>query len=659
MKKEKIYDWRISDCAPKLISDSCFTTGDSGIDFLRFLVGSKYKGMYFQLFIKSKSSTAPTYYNTTIGEDGIATFLLGNRELKEDSYTVFARITDGNIIASSVGFKYDVKVVEPIYDIIPSEDVALSVNELIEKLEKAMADAGGLVDEIHGARDASLKEIEEESTKKIEEIKTTQGMKGDKGDNGDVGPQGPQGIKGDKGDKGEEALAYSNLIHLSFDDVEHCFKNLISNKNKYTSIFDEPFFAELKKLNEKYDAMFSLYVYSSSISDDCNGAYRADFIANSNWLKIGFHSNLSNTNYNNVSSSEAKSHYSSFISNVISLTGTSACIDRMPRLNYFAGSIDAVRAMRDSECGIVGLISSDDSRNSYYFNDEDSKRCYSSDYIVDQCEKLTILSTDMRLDWFNSNFTSSHTYEKPTHDNVYDELAYRFSNSKFASKLSTLVVFTHEWEFYNGTSIDMSKFSRVVDTCRFAFDNRIAFCFPQYVFKQPSNIQEYVNFKVLTKAEFDSTSKDSSTIYLVLGYGVYSGSKIIASAESGTIPPVEPEKKIQLELGTYGTPGNVGGSLSEIDLKTRCRSVEFLETNKGFTISSADTSKYHVAIYMLSSPSLNNSYVSGGKTWEDSIVIQDSSSHPYFKIAVKKISGDFTDSEIQDSTKLFTISYIK
>ena len=54
----------------------------------------------------------------------------------------------------------------------------------------------------------------------------------------------------------------SYYIHMSFDDVTNCIKNLYTKE--YESLFDEPFFSWLRELHNEYGARFSLYVYNIS-----------------------------------------------------------------------------------------------------------------------------------------------------------------------------------------------------------------------------------------------------------------------------------------------------------------------------------------------------------------------------------------------------------
>ena len=82
------------------------------------------------------------------------------------------------------------------------------------------------------------------------------------------------------------------VVHISFDDVEDVFNDIISHETEYTSIFDNKFLSRLREYHYKYDAKFTLYTYEKATGynlAEFPTKYRSEFIKNSDWLKIGFH----------------------------------------------------------------------------------------------------------------------------------------------------------------------------------------------------------------------------------------------------------------------------------------------------------------------------------------------------------------------------------
>lgn len=266
----------------------------------------------------------------------------------------------------------------------------------------------------------------------------------------------------------------ANYMHLSFDDVSNCFGNLANNT--YESLFDETFFKQLQSLHNEYGAKFSLYTYNSVLNDVPN-IYANEFANNSSWLKIGLHSNSNWLSLANATYNQGLTYWNDFVVNIERICGTTACIDRVPRLEYFSGSYNALFGMRDATCGALGFLSADDNRLSYYFNNDVMSYLYNNDYLKDEINNLLFLSTDIRGDWFY-DFTSNNTYKVPTKTNVFDELELRNENSSFDKSFESLIVFTHELLVYDGKTIN-TKFTSITDACRFAKKYNIAFDYAQ------------------------------------------------------------------------------------------------------------------------------------------------------------------------------------
>lgn len=81
-------------------------------------------------------------------------------------------------------------------------------------------------------------------------------------------------------------------IHLSIDDVSACMMHLTKDSLICGSIFEEPLFAQLQELHDKYGAKFTLYTYKKNDWYDIDmfpRKYRQDFLENKDWLTIRFH----------------------------------------------------------------------------------------------------------------------------------------------------------------------------------------------------------------------------------------------------------------------------------------------------------------------------------------------------------------------------------
>ena len=263
-------------------------------------------------------------------------------------------------------------------------------------------------------------------------------------------------------DKYFSSDAYS--IHISFDDVISCIKNL--SINNYSSVFDEPFLGWLKRLHTSYGAKFSLYIYDLNKFATVPSTYMQELYDASHWLKFGLHSKASGYNYSSVTYNEAQTDWNTFVSNVIRITGSYESVDRIPRLHNFAGSLDAMLGMRDSEYGALGFLGADDSRISYHLTEEQNKSLLENSIFYDQENQLVVYRTNFRGERLG------------TVNGMYEKMESFFTSSNYVNNFKPFVWFTHEpYVYSNGTLTEYTQ--NVEDVCRFASDNNITFVFPQ------------------------------------------------------------------------------------------------------------------------------------------------------------------------------------
>ena len=284
-------------------------------------------------------------------------------------------------------------------------------------------------------------------------------------------------------------VSSSGYVHLSFDDVGYCILDLVNNGASFDSLWDEPFFGMLKRLHDTYGAIFSLYIWDVANLANIPSKFKTELTDSSAWLKFGFHSytegSLADTSYN-----DAKTQYETFINYVFSKIGGVNSVDRMPRLNYFAGNVNALRALRDANCGCIGFLNTDDTRSAYYLTQEELTYLRTHSLWSDRTNGLQFVSTVMRLDWFVSGFSSQYDYNVPVEDNPYDELVYRYGQPAMADLYGGLIVFTHEWQTYSsGYALNSAMVSRIEQVCQFANDYGYDFDYPQ---NRIPNITSYV-----------------------------------------------------------------------------------------------------------------------------------------------------------------------
>lgn len=104
-------------------------------------------------------------------------------------------------------------------------------------------------------------------------------------------------------------------IHV--DDVILMMENITKNKDTYTSIFDNPFLAEYKRVHDLYGTVFTLSLFFRIDAtgafgveipaedfeigwtlDQMTDKFKAEWIANSDWIRFNFHSYSYDIRYN-------------------------------------------------------------------------------------------------------------------------------------------------------------------------------------------------------------------------------------------------------------------------------------------------------------------------------------------------------------------------
>lgn len=261
-------------------------------------------------------------------------------------------------------------------------------------------------------------------------------------------------------------LATGNkFCHFSFDDVQYCMMDLQTNEGTYTSIFDNPFFAMLKEIHENYGAVFSLYLFLDNSMSGISGyptSFTSEFSSNSDWLKFGLHQG--STNYESTTAQTALSDYETFTQNIINICGSANSIDRCPRLANFKGNINSILAMRDTDGGIVGLLSAYDDRDSYYLDSDTSAYLFKNGKYIDYEHQITFYRTIKTFEVANPNI----------------ELPILNSLSGY-NRNSYAIMMMHEYAIYGSDyTLVTSMKDRIIYACNWVNENGYAWDYPMH-----------------------------------------------------------------------------------------------------------------------------------------------------------------------------------
>lgn len=276
----------------------------------------------------------------------------------------------------------------------------------------------------------------------------------------------------------EAAEPSSKIMHLSFDDGFYFLMDLKKKENTYKSIFENPFLGKLKSLHDEYGAVFSIYCFTYSPGSAWNigpvsTAFADEFVANSDWLKLGFHSR--NSKYE--ASDWQVEYYDDFLTVIPDVEGRSKCFDLIPRLHTFG--LNTTLAYCDSlknheDIGLRGFLTTDDSRVSYYLTSEQAKYINSNDSLYDAENDLYFFKTETRLESVKD----------------IDAFLADFLTPAFVNKANVMPIFTHEHAVCNLNSslrTDNDVFEKMETCIKWAIQNNYKFDYPMNVIKQSSN----------------------------------------------------------------------------------------------------------------------------------------------------------------------------
>lgn len=176
--------------------------------------------------------------------------------------------------------------------------------------------------------------------------------------------------------------------HFSLDDVGKIMKT-IAEDSTLTSIFDNEMFAFLKDMHEKYGLCITLNLFYSIIDNGVSwdlssfpATFRTELLANSAWLKFGFHGGDESIRYTDpANNTAATTAYANFVTQVARFA-TEANIDYMPRVTYFSGN-KTLWGLLNATGQFNGCLTADDTRIDNSGLDATERDCInaSSDYI--------------------------------------------------------------------------------------------------------------------------------------------------------------------------------------------------------------------------------------------------------------------------------------
>lgn len=246
----------------------------------------------------------------------------------------------------------------------------------------------------------------------------------------------------------------NKFFHFSLDDFKDAIADIVKNANTYNSIFDNSTFAKLREWHLKFGITVSLYVQRTM--SDIPAKFKNDFIYNKDWMKFGYHGN--GESWKTATYENGKQWWNDFVNGIMTSIGNYYIIDRVPRNDYFKGTLESCRGERDANCGCLGFLGCDDwsynkeaRETNYYLSDEQSTYLDARDRYYDSETQLCIFKTDFRLEQIQQRW-----------NNVKGCLNY-YNSAGGSMQAFDMIVFSHEWNFMQFASDAETIFAWALD----------------------------------------------------------------------------------------------------------------------------------------------------------------------------------------------------
>ena len=250
------------------------------------------------------------------------------------------------------------------------------------------------------------------------------------------------------------------LVHFSCDDTYACLYDLIQNGSSYNSIFDNTFFASLKTCHEETGACFTLNTFNTETTvpdydiSNVPSTFQSEFQANKSWLRFAFHAEDEKTYCNNITAEEALASYNKFVTAIYQLTGDYECIDPITRLGFFSSNLENALVFKNAEHGIIGLLSADDTRTSYYLTKKQSEIARLKGKYYDLDNELIFIKTLNRSYSTAKNELDSNPMYRKTTEFFWHEYE---DDSAVRPWITTAAKYCNELGFIHGFPSDLYK----------------------------------------------------------------------------------------------------------------------------------------------------------------------------------------------------------
>lgn len=216
-------------------------------------------------------------------------------------------------------------------------------------------------------------------------------------------------------DTGESAIAYvywfrsgHRTYRLAVDDVIRCFENIYLHQQQYRSVFEDPYMKLLRELHDTYGTFVHLHLFYETNDGHFNismfpDKYKAEFQANSHWLKLTFHSKKEypRSPYKFASYEQTFREGKQVEREILRFAGPEV-LAHVTSQHFADSNLWATRAFRTLGFrvmdGYFTFNAQGEPQVSYYLNAEQTAHAFTRDFWVDNREDIIFVKDDIVID---------------------------------------------------------------------------------------------------------------------------------------------------------------------------------------------------------------------------------------------------------------------
>ena len=155
---------------------------------------------------------------------------------------------------------------------------------------------------------------------------------------------------------------------FTVDDNIRFLKEL--SKGEAKSLFDHPYLAMYRRLNEKYGLKVQMnlfYEMPGFALSEMTGRFKDEWAENADWLKLSFHSRLENVNPYIASGYDEVYHHCRSVHDEILRFAGEKSLAKTTTIHYCQTTEAGVRALKDNGIyALLGLFGTDEKKQSSY-----------------------------------------------------------------------------------------------------------------------------------------------------------------------------------------------------------------------------------------------------------------------------------------------------